>query len=151
MKTEDILRQLPFAEPYLFVDELHYVNEKGASGSFTFREDLFFYKGHFIDAPVTPGAILVEVMGQIGGTCLGLYLNSLEENSENQKQFYVASSYEASFIKPVFPNEKVTVVSELIYARFNKLKYKVAMTNEAGDVVCEGVFSGMGKSITNGN
>jgi 3-hydroxyacyl-[acyl-carrier-protein] dehydratase len=47
------------------------------------------------------------------------------------------------FIKPVYPKEKVTVVSEKIYFRFGKLKCKVSMKNEAGIVVCTGEIAGM--------
>ncbi len=47
------------------------------------------------------------------------------------------------FLKPVFPNEKVTVVSEKIYFRFGKLKCRVVMKNEQGEQICTGVIAGM--------
>ncbi|ACU06815.1 (3R)-hydroxymyristoyl-[acyl carrier protein] dehydratase [Flavobacteriaceae bacterium 3519-10] len=144
--TANILQQLPFSEPYLFVDELHYVNDEGASGSYTFRRDLPFYQGHFKDAPVTPGAILIEVMAQIGGSSLGIYLSSQENGGQNPPQLCLASSYEASFFLPVYPGERVTVVSEKVYFRFNKLKFKVQMVNSSGSIICRGVFTGMLKA-----
>lgn len=147
MTTEEIFKKLPFSSPYLFVDEIHYVNENGASGSFFFREDLSFYKGHFTDFSVTPGAILIEVMAQIGGACLGIYLSALESSGKGEEKATLASSYQVEFYKPVFPKEKVTVTSEKIYYRFGKLKYKVVMNNEKGEKVCEGIFSGMFKSL----
>ncbi|RZM23479.1 MAG: beta-hydroxyacyl-ACP dehydratase, partial [Pedobacter sp.] len=66
MNKEEILSHLPYTEPFLFVDELLDIDENGATGTFTFREDLDFYKGHFKDHPVTPGVILTETMAQIG-------------------------------------------------------------------------------------
>jgi|SRR5690606_1885871 len=147
MTPEEIFLKLPFSHPYLFVDEIHYVNENGASGSFHFKEDLGFYKGHFKDFSVTPGAILIEVMAQIGGACLGIYLNSIETGGKDDGKASLASSYQVEFYKPVFPNEKVTVTSEKIYYRFGKLKYKVIMNDEKGEKICEGIFSGMFKSI----
>ena len=50
------------------------------------------------------------------------------------------------FLKPVFPNEKVIVISEKIYFRFGKLKCKVIMKNESGEEVCRGTIAGMIKS-----
>ena len=147
MTPREVLEKLPFSDPYLFVDELHYVNDNGASGSFVFREDLSFYKGHFKDLSITPGAILIEVMAQIGGACLGIYLNALESTGNHDDKATLASSYQVEFYKPVFPKEKVTVTSEKIYYRFGKLKYKAMMTNEQGEKICEGIFSGMFKSL----
>jgi 3-hydroxyacyl-[acyl-carrier-protein] dehydratase len=53
------------------------------------------------------------------------------------------TSTEIEFIKPVFPNEKVTVISEKIYFRFGKLKCKVTMKNEQQETVCSGTIAGM--------
>ncbi len=50
---------------------------------------------------------------------------------------------EMEFLAPVFPSEKVTVVSEKVYFRFHKLKCKVKMINEKDIVVCRGIITGM--------
>lgn len=142
MTTQEILDKLPFSPPYLFVDELLYVNEKGASGCYTFKEDLDFFKGHFKNFPVVPGAILIETMAQIGGASVSIYLSSFDENKK-QNEVSVATSYNVEFFKPVYPNDKVTVVSEIVYFRFGKLKTKVVMTNERDEKVCEGVIAGI--------
>lgn len=142
MTTKQIIDKLPFSYPYLFVDELEYVNEKGAKGSYTFDESLDFFKGHFKDFPVVPGAILIETMAQIGGASVSIYLSSLDENKK-QNEVSVATSYNVEFFKPVYPNDKVTVVSEIVYFRFGKLKTKVVMTSELGEKVCEGVIAGI--------
>lgn len=142
MTTTEIIEKLPFSPPYLFVDELFYVNEKGAKGCYTFREDLDFFKGHFNAFPVVPGAILIETMAQIGGASVSIYLSSLvEENKENQVS--VATSYNVDFFKPVYPNDKVFVTSEVVYFRFGKLKSKVVMTDENDQKICEGVIAGI--------
>ena len=74
MKSDEILKYLPYQRPFLFVDELTEISENGIIGSYTFPVDSFFYKGHFKDHPVTPGVILTEVMAQIGVVCLGIFL-----------------------------------------------------------------------------
>ena len=140
MNNQEIIAKLPYSVPFMFVDELISIDENGAEGTFTFDENLEFYKGHFKEKPVTPGVILTEVMAQIGLVCLGIYLL----NNEFSKNTSIAlTSTNIDFLKPVFPNEKVTVISEKMYFRFGKLKCKVIMKNENEEVVCRGEIAGI--------
>ena len=84
-------------------------------------------------------------MAQIGLVCLGIFLLSEQlSEKQNSSDFQVAlSESEVEFLKPVYPRETVSVTSELVYFRFNKLKCKVKMTNAKGEVVCKGILSGM--------
>jgi 3-hydroxyacyl-[acyl-carrier-protein] dehydratase len=72
---------------------------------------------------VTPGVILTETMAQIGLVCLGIFI--LDNFTKNTSIALTSTSMD--FIKPVYPKEKVTVISEKIYFRFGKLKCKVSM------------------------
>ena len=137
---KNIIDKLPYSKPFLFVDELSQVDENGVEGTFTFNAGLDFYKGHFKDNPITPGVILTEVMAQIGVVCLGIYLLGNDFNSESK---VALTSSEIEYLKPVYPNEKVTVVSEKVYFRFGKLKCKVKMFNTNDDEVCRGTIAGM--------
>ena len=140
MEKIDIISRLPYSKPFLFVDEIIRIDENGVEGEFTFDENMDFYKGHFKENPVTPGVILTEVMAQIGLVCLGVFLL----NDEFNKVSVIAlTSVSIDFLKPVFPNEKVTVIPEKIYFRFGKLKCKVSMKNEKDEIVCNGVIAGM--------
>jgi len=141
METQQILASLPYSKPFLFVDELLQIDEKGSTGTFTFDKDLDFYKGHFKDYPVTPGVILTETMAQIGLVCLGIYLS--ESAHAEMKAHVMLTSAAIDFLKPVFPGEKVTVTAEKVYFRFKKLNCNVVMKNEAAEVVCKGNISGM--------
>jgi 3-hydroxyacyl-[acyl-carrier-protein] dehydratase len=140
MSHNEIISKLPYSKPFLFVDELTEINENGVKGSYTFNENLDFYKGHFKDQPVTPGVILTEVMAQIGLVCLGILLL---DNKFNKNTSIALTSTSIEFIKAVFPNDKVIVISEKIYFRFGKLKCRVKMTNESGDMLCMGEIAGM--------
>lgn len=140
MKFQEIISRLPYSKPFLFVDEIIHIDEKGVEGTFTFDENLEFYKGHFREFPITPGVILTETLAQIGLVCLGLFLL----NDTFSKNTSIAlTSTEIDFLKGVYPNEKVTVFSEKIYFRFGKLKCKVWMKNTKGEVVCSGTIAGM--------
>ena len=140
MTKEQIISRLPYSKPFLFVDELLNIDENRVEGIYTFDENLDFYKGHFKDNPVTPGVILTEVMAQIGLVCLGIFLLN---DRFNLNTSIALTSNEIEFLKPVYPNEKVTVISEKIYFRFGKLKCKVSMKNELGVEVCTGTIAGM--------
>ena len=135
-----IKQRLPYTEPFLFVDELTELTETNAEGNYTFSEDSFFFKGHFKNHPVTPGAILTECMAQIGLVSLGLFI--LKDESLTGTKIALSST-EIDFYEGVYPNEKVTVSSEKIYFRFNKLKCKVRMHNIKGILVAKGIISGM--------
>ena len=140
MTKDKIISKLPYSKPFLFVDELLHLDENGVEGCYTFDENLDFYKGHFKDNPITPGVILTEVMAQIGLVCLGIYLL---DDSFSKTTSIALTSIELEFIKPVFPAEKVTVISKKIYFRFGKLKCNVVMKNEKEEVVCSGIIAGM--------
>ena len=93
--------------------------------------------------PVTPGVILLECMMQIGLVSLGIYLLRDKSFDLRGNSTVAMVENEARFHKPVFPNEKVTVVSDLEYFRFHKLKSKVKMLNADNELVCSGIFSGI--------
>ena len=145
MITNNIISFLPYEPPFLFVEELTFVSENGAEGFYTFKEDEYFYQGHFKDNPITPGVILTEVMAQIGVVCLGIFLLK-DEISKTSKPKIALTSNEVDFFLPVMPGEKVKVVSEKIYFRFNKLKCKVKLFNEKEELVCRGTIAGMLKA-----
>ncbi len=146
MTFDEILKNLPYTQPFLFVDELLHIDSNGVKGCFTFDSTLEFYKGHFIENPVTPGAILTECCAQIGVVSLGIYLLGMQEVIINDALQIGLSSSAMEFYEVVLPNEKVTVTSEKEYFRFHKLKCRVKMHNQAGKLVCKGVISGMLKS-----
>ena len=141
MNPQEIIDKLPYGKSFLFVDELLHVDENGTKGTYTYSKDLPFYESHFKNYPLTPAVILTETMAQIGLVCLGIYLL---KNMETDQNIAIAMTSNAiDFLKPVAPGEKVTVTSEKVYFRFNKLSCKVKMENAAGEMVCKGNISGM--------
>ena len=148
MNNKEIIQLLPYRTPFLFVEELTSISEQGIEGFYTFKEDEYFYQGHFRNNPITPGVILTEVMAQIGVVCLGLYLLR-DKISETEEPQIALTSNHIDFFLPVFPKERVMVVSEKIYFRFNKLKCNVQLFNEKHELVSRGTISGMLKPMNN--
>lgn len=142
MNQEQIIKNLPYQKPFLFVDELTEISESAVAGNYTFKDSAFFYEGHFKENPITPGVILTETMAQIGVVCLGIFLLKDKISTTIKPQIALTSNV-VDFYLPVLPNEKVTVISEKEYFRFNKLKCRVKMINSKNELVCRGTISGM--------
>ena len=148
MNFDHILSNLPYTDPFLFVDEILQIDELGCTGTYRFPENSHFYKGHFKDHPVTPGVILTECMAQIGVVCLGIFLlNNLgnEKTISTEDMQIALSSTQIDFFLPIYPGEQVKVVSNKEYFRFNKLKCAVEMFNAKNELVCRGTIAGMMK------
>lgn len=145
MNEQQIIALLPYQDPFLFVDGLISMSSEGIKGHYTFKKDEYFYEGHFKGNPITPGVILTECMAQIGVVCLGIYIMKDELSENNHPQIALTSS-QMDFFLPVFPGEKVIVISEKEVFRFNKLKCKVELFNEKNELVCRGQISGMIKT-----
>ncbi|MDG1730406.1 MAG: hydroxymyristoyl-ACP dehydratase [Algibacter sp.] len=142
MKSKQIIKLLPYQKPFLFVDGIDSISEDGITGHYTFKKEESFYKGHFINNPITPGVILTECMAQIGLVCLGIYLLRNELNATTNPQIAL-TSHQMDFYLPVLPDEKVTVISEKEVFRFNKLRCNVKLLNIKGELVARGKISGM--------
>jgi 3-hydroxyacyl-[acyl-carrier-protein] dehydratase len=144
---EEVLNYLPYKSSFLFVDTITSLDESGVVGEYTLKPDSFFYEDHFPGYPVTPGAIIAEIMAQIGLVVLGIYLiiQSQEENhlSAGKNIFPLLTLSEVEFYKMVLPGEKIRVISKKQYFRFNKLKCGVEMLNEKNETVAKGVFAGI--------
>lgn len=140
MKSTEIIKKLPYTEPFLFVDEILSISDNDVLGTYTFKKTANFYRGHFKDHPITPGVLLTECMAQIGLVCLAIYLIEKEEDIAHT---FALSHTDIDFLLPVYPGERVKVVSEKIYFRFGKLKCKVKMYNSDEKMVAHGEISGM--------
>lgn len=141
MTKEKILELLPYKEPFLFVDDLEKVDLDESIGSYTFRKELDFYRGHFKNYPVTPGVIIIECIAQIGLACMAILI--LESENRNIHDGFALSNTNIDFLLPVFPGEKVKVFSKKMYYRLDKLKCKVKMTDEQNRTIAQGTISGM--------
>lgn len=114
-----ILARLPYNEPFLFVDNIVEIDDKKVIATYFFSEKEVFYKGHFAHKPITPGAIMLECMGQVGCVLHGIYLLKLYET--NQLFEPILGLMEGNFFHPLPPNSKVIIETELQYLRNNHI------------------------------
>ena len=146
-----ILEAVPQQPPFRFIDDIQEIDENHVVGSYRFRKDEYFYRGHFPGRPVTPGVILVETMAQTGVVAFGIYLGivkgkmSPEQTGKMVMLFTFADGVE--FTGMVEPGERVVIRGEKVYFRNNAIRVRVGMEKENGEAVCSAVLAGMGVSL----
>ena len=145
---QEVLELVPQQAPFRFIDEIISLDEEQIVGAYRFREDEYFYRGHFPGRPITPGVILIETMAQIGVVAFGMYLLACQKNVRPCQLkgplslFSLADNVEFKGI--VSPGERVIVKGKKIYMRKGALKVDISMERENGEVVCVGKLAGMG-------
>lgn len=77
---QEVLSLVPQQPPFRFIDEIISLDDEQIIGAYRFREDEYFYRGHFPGNPITPGVILIETMAQVGVVAFGIYLLSRQKN-----------------------------------------------------------------------
>lgn len=148
--VQNILSLVPQQRPFRFIDDILEMDEGHIVGTYRFRDDEYFYKGHFRGQPVTPGVILIETMAQTGVVAFGLYLLMKQGLSNEQiKQLVTlfAMVDDCEFNGIVSPGERVIIKGEKVYLRRGNLKTKTIMERENGETVCYGVLTGKGVAL----
>jgi len=143
-----ILNSVPQEHPFRFIGDILELDDEHIVGTYRFREDEYFYKGHFPGQPITPGVILIEAMAQTGVVAFGLYLHmrqmhtTMEDAKKLTTLFTLAEGVE--FTGVVLPGERVIVKGHKVYFRMGNLKVKVSMERENGETVSFGILAGRG-------
>jgi len=70
MSTEAIQQAIPHRSPMLLVDEVVEQTDNRIICRKTFRDDEYFFQGHYPDYPLVPGVILCEATMQAGAILL---------------------------------------------------------------------------------
>ena len=84
-------------------------------------------------------------MAQAGVVALGLHLLYLKEGKEALTKWTTFfTDCQMEFYKPVFPEPRVIIKGEKKFFRRMKLQSEVKMYLDNGDLVAEGIVSGMG-------
>jgi 3-hydroxyacyl-[acyl-carrier-protein] dehydratase len=146
-ELDEILSFLPQTVPFRFVDHVVELDELHVKATYRFRGDEFFYAGHFRDAPITPGVILLETMAQGGVVIQALYLLRQSEKWGHILPRTFLTDIQAEFRRPVRPPEVVTICSELLLWRAGKIRSNVKLLDSNSGLIASATVSGMGVFI----
>lgn len=135
-----VLALLPHRYPFLLVDRILEIDgDRSCIGvkNVTFNEPIF--TGHFPQAPVFPGVLLIEAMAQTAGAiCIA---SKLSENKPPSKVFFMTID-KAKFRKPVVPGDVVHLHMTKLNSRRNMWWYRGEAKVE-GALVAEAEVSAM--------
>ncbi len=77
-----ILAAIPHRSPFLFIDAINSWTESEIVCSYRFKEDEFFFAGHYPQSPIVPGVILLESAMQAGAIFTSKLLSSEETKTK---------------------------------------------------------------------
>jgi len=144
LTPKQVLELIPQQDPFRFIDEIIELDDDHIVGTYRFRPEADFYRGHFPGNPVTPGVILIESLAQVGIVALGIYLLAQESKEHITKMMTLFTDTDVEFAGIVNPGDRVTITAEKVFFRRRKLRSKAVMTLDDGTIVCSGTVSGMG-------
>ena len=138
LRSNEINNLIPHRSPFLFIDECE-ILEKGKKGiaSRVFKEDEYFFQGHFPGNPIVPGVIIVEALAQTAGVIVSASLTEY-----NEKSVLFTSINKVKFRKPVLPNEKIIFEVNFINSVKNIYKF-LGIASKENILVSEAEFSAM--------
>lgn len=117
----EIMNYLPHRYPFLLVDRVLEVTpgEKiVALKNVSINEP--FFQGHFPQAPIMPGVLIVEGMAQAGGI---LYFEAIPPEKRGTLMYFMGMD-KVKFRKPVVPGDQMIFIVEILKQRSNAVKMK---------------------------
>jgi 3-hydroxyacyl-[acyl-carrier-protein] dehydratase len=134
-----IMAAIPHRYPFLLVDRMvDIVRGESAIGIKNVTINEPYFQGHFPQAPVMPGVLIVECMAQTAGV---LVVETLGPQARG-KLVYFMTIENAKFRKPVIPGDQLRVHVAKERARGNIWKF-TAEAKVDGKVVAEATYSAM--------
>jgi 3-hydroxyacyl-[acyl-carrier-protein] dehydratase len=101
-----IMEFLPHRYPFILVDRVVEIEpDKRIVGLKNVTINEPFFQGHFPEAPVMPGVLIVEAMAQAGGV---LVYASLPEEQRKGLVYFMGID-KARFRKPVIPGDQLVI------------------------------------------
>ena len=108
---QTILDLIPHRPPFLFVDEIRELSGEKIVTAYRFKEDEFFFKGHYPEHPIVPGVILCESAMQAGAVYLAnLFGKEVSQDPNNAGKNLVpvvGRIDEVKFKKIVQPGDEI--------------------------------------------
>src|SRR5215831_304261 len=139
----EALGMMPPGLRFHFLDEIVEIDDTHVVARYRFREDEYFYEGHFPERGITPGTILLEAMCQCGVTVQSNYLLARETSIEHARQYRILfTGAQVEWFEQTGPNSRITLRSELLAWRRQRIRSRVRVLDEENRLVAESEISG---------
>lgn len=109
MDVNKIMSMLPHRPPFLLVDKIFELSDHHVVGLKNVTMNEPFFVGHFPDAPVMPGVLIVEAMAQCGG----ILVLSTVPDPENYLTFFMKID-NVKFKQKVLPGDTLIFKCDLL-------------------------------------
>lgn len=110
ISRENIKKIIPYDDPFLMVDRILSLDKKKIIAEKDVKADEYYFKGHFKDFPIMPGALIVEGLGQAATLLIRYNIPNHEE-----KDVLAYKIRNAKFFRPAFPGHTLRFEAKLIF------------------------------------
>ena len=118
---EEIKKLLPHRHPFLLIDRVeNIIPGESCTAYKSVSYDAWFFQGHFPNAPIMPGVLIIEAMAQAAGV---LALSSVDNNKKNDSVLF-ASINNAKFKKQVIPGDTLRIEVKVVQKRSKIWKFE---------------------------
>jgi 3-hydroxyacyl-[acyl-carrier-protein] dehydratase len=138
MDILEIQKYLPHRYPMLLVDrveELVLDDHIRAFKNVTYNEELF--QGHFPNAPILPGVVIIEALAQASGI---LGFRTMNQTPDDGYLYLFAGIDDVRFKRKVVPGDKLTLESKVITRKRHIWKFDVNASVD-GDMAISGILT----------
>jgi 3-hydroxyacyl-[acyl-carrier-protein] dehydratase len=97
---------IPHRPPFLFVDEIVSAAVDGLVAKRTWRAEEDFYRGHYPNAPITPGVLLCEAVFQTAACYMALKARAAGQQPGEGVPL-IAKISDVRFRSPIYPGDTI--------------------------------------------
>lgn len=137
MDINEIVKIIPHRFPFLLVDRIVAMDLEAGTieGLKNVTINEHFFQGHFPDAPIMPGVLILESLAQAGGVLVA-------KKMQTDKIAVLLNIKEAKFRTPVKPGDTLRLICEGVHfsSKGGKVKAR-AMVGERTAAECEIAFA----------
>lgn len=117
---EEIKKIIPYEEPFLFVHGIEEIGDNKISGFYQTDINDDYFRGHFRDYKIMPGALVVEAIAQ-----LATFLLRQKIANHQDYHFLAYEIRSCQFYQPIFPGDRIDLKAEVL-GIYDFSDYKVA-------------------------
>lgn len=134
MNYDEISQYLPHRYPFMLIDrvtEMEVGERIVGLKNVTINEPHF--TGHFPEAPIMPGVLMLEAMAQLAGI---LGLETMADARTDRTSYVLAGSDGVRFKRPVIPGDQLVIEAVIISRRSKLWKFACKATVD-GELACK--------------